>query len=97
MYCERRADAIGGKTKNGVDGRHVWCVGTTDHLSFPPFILHRRPTFTQEEEWEYKLGDESSSMFGPPDGAANLTNWGENWFGKNLIVHHPKTYEEVAG
>lgn len=49
------------------------------------------------EEIEYKLGDESSSMFGPPDGAANLTNWGENWCGHGLTVHHPKTYEEVAG
>lgn len=82
-----------------------------------------------QEEIEYKLGDESSNMFGPPDGVANLTNWGkclfrvciplylcmhpvhstpnlppnntrragENWWGKNLHIHHPKTYEEVAG
>lgn len=36
-------------------------------------------------------------MFGAPEGVQNITNWGENWWGKNLHVHHPKTYEEVAG
>lgn len=48
------------------------------------------------EEHPFVSIDEAKAMFGPPDGLANITNWGENYCG-HVHVHHPKTYEEVAG
>lgn len=49
-------------------------------------------------EHPYISIDEAKTMFGPPDGpGANITNWGQNYCGHNVHVHHPKTYEEVAG
>lgn len=42
--------------------------------------------------------DEAKSMFGPSEGpGANISNWGQNYCGNNIHVHHPKTYQEVAG
>jgi FAD/FMN-containing dehydrogenase len=50
------------------------------------------------EEHPFVSINEAKAMFGPADGpGANLTNWGQNYCGHNLHVHHPKTYEEVAG
>lgn len=64
-------------------------------------LTHTRThTKTQRQFAEHPFisVDEAKTMFGPADGSGqNATNWGQNWFGKNLQVHHPKTYEEVAG
>jgi hypothetical protein len=50
------------------------------------------------EEHPFVSINEAKAMFGPADGpGANLTNWGENCCMQNIHVHHPKTYEEVAG
>jgi len=50
------------------------------------------------EEHPFVSINEAKAMFGPADGpGANITNWGENYCGHNIHVHHPKTYEEVSG
>lgn len=81
-----------GRTKRGWLQRSASATVHT-HSTNP---IHNNST-PRQEEIEYKLADESSSMFGAPEGVQNITNWGENWWGKNLHVHHPKTYEEVSG